>query len=197
MQNYIFGAGGHGKVVLDAMQTTHVDCAGFIDDKDISSWMSLPVSAASKVDFEKIFLHLAIGDSQIREAIARRLDNANFFSVSHSHASISKSAKVGLGSFIAANAIVASDAQVGIHCIVNHSAVVDHDCIVGDYTHIAPQVSLAGGVNIGRGVLVGAGSVVLPGVEIADYAVIGAGSVVTKNIAAAITVVGNPAKKIN
>lgn len=198
MQNYIYGAGGHGKVVLDAMQVAHVDCAGFVDDKDVSIWMGLSAYQLSALNLDdETYLHLAIGNCKTREAIAMSFTKARFFRVSHPSAIIAKTAQIGLGSFIAAQSIIGPDAQIGIHCIINHAAVVDHDCVVGDYTHVAPLSSLGGGAVIGKGVLIGAGAVVLPGITIADYAVVGAGAVVTKNVVAGMTVVGNPAKFID
>ena len=198
MQNYIYGAGGHGKVVLDAMQVARIDCTGFVDDKEISTWVGLKVYQPSALDLEaEIYLHLAVGNSKVREAMAIRYIKARFFSISHPAAIIAKTAQIGSGTFIAAQSIVAPDVQIGNHCIINHAAVVDHDCIVGDYAHIAPHSSLGGEVKIGKGVLIGAGAIVLPGIEIADYAVVGAGAVVTKNIAAGMTVIGNPAKSMS
>lgn len=197
VKNYIYGAGGHGKVVLDTMQTTHVDCVGFVDDKNISSWMGLNVFSVSDLKAEEESrLHIAIGNSRIREAIAKKVESIEFFRVSHPTATISKSAVIGVGTFLAANTIVASGAEIGSHCIINHAAVIDHDCFIGNYSHIAPQSSLGGGVRVGQGVLVGAGAIILPEVEIEDYAVIGAGAVVTKNVAAGFTVVGNPARRM-
>jgi sugar O-acyltransferase (sialic acid O-acetyltransferase NeuD family) len=198
MQNYIYGAGGHGKVVLDAMQVSGTICAGFVDDNDIALWAGVPVFQPSKLSLEeKVILHLAIGNSKTREAIAARLMRASYFSVTHRSAVIAKTAEIGLGTFCAALSIVAPDAKVGNHCIINHAAVVDHDCIIGDFTHIAPQSSLGGGVKVGKGVLIGAGAIVLPGINIADYAVVGAGAIVTKDVAAGLTVVGSPAKPVN
>lgn len=198
MQNYIYGAGGHGKVVLDAMQVAHADCAGFVDDKEISNWAGLRALKISDLLLDSsVFFHLAIGNCKVRETIVVQLNNAKYFSVIHPSAVIAKTAQIGLGVFSAAQSIIAPDAKIGSHCIINHAAVVDHDCFVGDYTHIAPQSSLGGGVKVGKGVLIGAGAVVLPGITIADYAVIGAGAVVTKNVASGTTVAGNPAKILN
>ena len=198
MKHYIYGAGGHGKVVLDAMQLAGIVCNGFVDDGGIAKWMGLDVLTLSSLDLnEQTHLHFAIGNGKVREAIVNKLAAVSFFSVLHPAASVAKTAEIGLGTLIAAQAVVAPDAQVGNHCIINHSAVVDHDCVVGDYSHIAPQSSLGGASKIGMGVLIGAGAVILPGIEIGDYAVIGAGAVVTKNVSAGMVVVGNPAKEMN
>ena len=195
MNQYIYGAGGHGKVVLDAMTLSSIRCKGFLDDKSILQWCGLPVSQFSEVMLESK-LHIAIGNCKIRQAIVEKLGDLNYFNVIHNMAVVSSSAKVGIGSFIAAGVIVAPDAKVGDHCLINHSAVVDHDCVVGNFSHIAPQVSLGGGVKIGRGVLIGSGAVVLPGVTVADYSIVGAGSVVIKDVKENSVVVGAPARDI-
>jgi sugar O-acyltransferase (sialic acid O-acetyltransferase NeuD family) len=198
MKHYIYGAGGHGKVVLDAMQVARMCCDGFIDDGVFTSWMGLHVQALSSIDLnEQLCLHLAIGNNKVREAIADKLGGTSFFSVLHPSVSIAQTAQIGLGTLVAAQAVVAPDTKVGVHCIINHSAVVDHDCTIGDFSHIAPQSSLGGASQVGKGVLIGAGSVVLPGITVGDYAVIGAGSVVTKNVGAGTIVVGSPARIIN
>ena len=198
MNRYIYGAGGHGKVVLDAMQLGLVDCSGFIDDRAVGINAGLQVYSTSDIVANSAaYIHLAIGNCKIRERLAQTLREFSFFSVVHPNAVVAKSSKLGEGTFLAALAIIAPDSSVGCHCIINHSAVVDHDCHVGDFVHIAPHVALGGGVKVGKGVLVGSGAIVLPGLEIGDYATIGAGSIVTKNITAGTTVAGNPARILN
>jgi sugar O-acyltransferase (sialic acid O-acetyltransferase NeuD family) len=199
MKRYIYGAGGHGKVVLDAMQLARLRCDGFIDDNDEgATWMGLTVQAFSDLSFnDEISLHLAIGNGKLRESIVNKLGIASFFSVFHPDASIAQTGLIGLGTLIAAQAVVAPSTQIGHHCIINHSSVVDHDCIVGDFSHIAPQSSLGGTSKIGKGVLVGAGAVIFPGIAVGDFAVVGAGAIVTKNVPAGAVVIGNPAKKVN
>lgn len=49
-------------------------------------------------------------------------------------------------------------------------------------------------IRIGQNVWIGGGAIILPGVTIGDNAIIGAGSVVTRDVAACITVFGNPAR---
>jgi sugar O-acyltransferase (sialic acid O-acetyltransferase NeuD family) len=197
MKNYIYGAGGHGKVVWDAMQKSKLKCEGFIDDQVLNQWVDLLVfTSAFLNDMKDIELHIAIGHCKTREAIAKKFLNSNFFSVYHPDAIISIRSKIEEGTFLAAGSIIGPDAKVGKHSIVNHHAVIDHDCSIGDFCHIAPHVSLGGGVKVGQGVLIGAGAIVLPGITIADYVVVGAGSIVTSDIASGVTVIGNPARVI-
>jgi sugar O-acyltransferase (sialic acid O-acetyltransferase NeuD family) len=198
VKHYIYGAGGHGKVVLDAMQLAGLVCDGFVDDKPINQWVGLPVfPPAILTQDTDISIHFAIGHCGIRQQLSEGLIGVQCLSVKHPSAVVSLSADIVIGSFLAAGSIVGPDAKVGRHCIINHQAVVDHDCVVGDFCHIAPHASLGGGVKIGRGVLIGAGAVILPGLSIGDYAVVGAGAVVTKSVESGLTVVGNPALVIS
>ena len=52
------------------------------------------------------------------------------------------------------------------------------------------------GVHVHRGASIGAGAVLLPGIEIGEYAMVGAGAVVTRSVPAHAEVVGNPARQI-
>ena len=197
MNKYIYGAGGHGKVVWDAMQKSKVECQGFIDDQILKQWINLPVFTSSLLnDIKDIELHIALGNCKIREEIAKKFQSLKFISIYHPDATISTRAKIEVGTFLAAGSIIGPDAKIGKHCIINHHAVVDHDCSIDDFCHIAPHVTLGGGVNVGQGVLIGSGAIVLPGIKISDYAIIGAGSVVTSDIASGVTVLGNPARAI-
>jgi maltose O-acetyltransferase len=83
---------------------------------------------------------------------------------------------------------------------------------IGDRTQIGPAVQIytadhprdaetrrAGlefgrAIRIGSDVWIGGGAILLPGITIGDGAVIGAGSVVTRDVAAGVTVTGNPAR---
>jgi sugar O-acyltransferase (sialic acid O-acetyltransferase NeuD family) len=197
MKSYIYGAGGHAKVVWDAMKKSNRLCEGFIDDICLGQWIDLPIFASSSLIKNKdIELHIAIGNCKIREEIAKKFQNLKFISIYHPDAMISSRAEIDVGTFLAAGSIIGPDAKVGKHAIINHHAVVDHDCSVGDFCHIAPHVSLSGEVKVGQGVLIGAGAIVLPGITIADYATIGAGSIVTSDVASGVTVLGNPARAI-
>ena len=50
-------------------------------------------------------------------------------------------------------------------------------------------------VTIGANVWIGGGAIILSGVTIGDDAIVGAGSIVTRDVAAGVTVFGNPARE--
>lgn len=198
---YIIGAGGHAKVVVDALLQCGVDPARIsITDArkelDGTTFLGLPVSTpAVSASMHGAWFHVAIGAAKIRHALHKELlaIAARPLTVLHPQAAVSPFAKLGEGVFVAAKAIVAPHAELGDGVIVNHGAVVDHDCQVAAFCHIAPNATLAGGVRIGASVLVGAGANLLPNIQVGDDAVIGAGAVVLNNIHAAQTYVGVPA----
>jgi maltose O-acetyltransferase len=50
-------------------------------------------------------------------------------------------------------------------------------------------------ITIGANVWIGGGAIILPGLTIGDDAIVGAGSIVTRDVAAGVTVFGNPARE--
>ena len=100
----------------------------------------------------------------------------------HPDAKVSDVSKVGLGSFVAQQAIVGANASIGENVIGNTRALIEHDCCIESHAHICPDVSLAGGVTVGEGSFVGLRSVVKDKVKIGRWARIGAGSVAVADV---------------
>lgn len=200
---HLIGAGGHGRVVLDALF-----CQGWGSDRIVvrddrlelagtrmlGCSVEVPVAVPTAVGW----VHVAIGEGGLRERFLQQsgLPIRNWLTVCHPRSVIAASSSVAEGSFVAALAVVGPCAVLGKGVIINHGAIVDHDCQVSDFSHIGPKAALGGGVSIGRRVLVGAGATILPGMQVGDDAVIGAGSVVLADVPAGQTFVGVPGKNI-
>ncbi|MDZ4070728.1 MAG: acetyltransferase [Sediminibacterium sp.] len=195
---YIYGVGGHSKVVANIADLNNQEIGGFLDDNPSNQGKYfLGKKVFGSIDSVKQdFLFLAIGDNKSRY----RLDNVNtgrnWKTLIHPSAIISKDVQIGDGTVIMAGAILQAGTKIGKHCIINTGACIDHDCIIDDFAHVAPNATLAGGISIGKGVLIGVGTSIIPSITIGEWSVVGAGSVVVNNQPSHCTIIGIPAKPI-
>lgn len=202
---FLIGAGGHCKVVIDALSRAGTPRARLrVRDESVAAtgrdMLGCTVGMFAAADEVRGHaFHLAIGAAQARQRLHAELVATGGvpLSIAHPLACVSPDARLGAGVFVAAFGVVAPAVQVGCSVIVNHGAIVDHDCWIGDFCHIAPNATLGGGVRVGQGAMVGAGAVVLPGLSIGEGAVIGGGAVVTRNVPAGGIWAGVPARQLN
>lgn len=200
----LFGAGGHAKVVLDALLRGGRDVAGLIDDDPAATGrlvLGLPVlgtRAALATEWAGAAIVPALGVNAARAALLDWLRDTSqpLASAVHPAAIVGAGVELGGGSFLAAGAVVNSDTQLGEGAIVNTCASVDHDCRIGRAVHIAPGARLCGGVTVGDETLIGTGAIIIPGISIGARAVIGAGSVVIRDVPDGARIAGNPARAI-
>jgi sugar O-acyltransferase (sialic acid O-acetyltransferase NeuD family) len=199
---YVYGSGGHGKVVADVLRAEACPLVGFVDDEYVRRTVfDLPVLGVGEwlettIRREEVGVALGIGDNWSRKRIADRCRKYGFQIVTavHPNAVVSATSKIGEGTVVMPLAMLNTDSLVGFGVIVNSGALIEHDCIVGDYAHVSPNVSLGGGVHIGPFCLLGLGAVVLPGITVGSGSVIGAGAVVVRDIPDAVIAVGVPAR---
>lgn len=205
----LWGASGHGKVVLDiARALRKFDPISFIDDacmesphefcgypvlRTVSYLQSLDGPQSSATQFL-----VSIGRNDVRAAcFLKCLDHGLRPAILiHPSAVISESARVNDGTVVMARVVINADASIGKNCIVNTAAVVEHDCRIADHVHLSPGVLLAGGVKVESRAHLGIGAVVLPGIEIGAGAIVGAGAVVIRPVPPGATVAGVPAKAL-
>lgn len=190
---YLYGASGHGKVIMDILKSQNKLVEGLFDDNpDLKELLGYPVFPTEKIQSPLI---ISIGSNAIRKKIAEK-HLLEYGMAVHSSAIVSDVASIGEGTVVMQGAIIQSCASVGKHCIVNTGASVDHDCVIENYVHISPHATLCGNVQIGEGTWIGAGTVVIQGVKIGKWCVVGAGSVVTKDIPDGVLAAGNRCKVI-
>lgn len=197
----IIGAGGHGKVVADVVQSLAIyEKIEFLDDncKANIGFSILGPVAHVKQYIHKFDVFVAIGNNKMRGDFLKSLIElgANIPTFVHPSAVVSKRASIGIGSIVMPGAVVNAGASLGKGCIVNTCASIDHDCLIEDYCHISVGAHLAGNVYLGEKVWVGIGALVNNNIGICSNTCIGAGAVVVKNIAEPAIYIGIPAKKM-
>lgn len=200
----IFGASGHGKVVLDILLEAGFDVLGFLDDdrqkigqeirglKVLGGWSYLRDKVAS------IRIALGIGNNIIREKIFKKAKDIGVEAVSavHPKAIVARDVKIGEGVVIMPGAVVNTGTIIEDGVVVNTGATVDHDCCLKRFCQIWPGAHLAGNVRVGEFSYVGTGGVVIQNITIGKNTMIGAGAVVISDVPDNVTVVGNPGKVI-
>jgi sugar O-acyltransferase (sialic acid O-acetyltransferase NeuD family) len=198
---YLYGAGGHSKVITDILQSLGVAVIGVFDDQPAGAKLTGVAIDDGIRDRTQSFpeldapLIISVGDNARRAELAGMI-TATYGQAIHGTAIISAKATIGEGTVILQGAIVQSAARVGKHVLVNTAASIDHDNVIGDYAHISPHATLCGHVEVGEGTHIGAGAIVIPSIKIGRWCKIGAGAVVIRDIPDFATAVGNPAKVI-
>ncbi|MCC5936777.1 MAG: acetyltransferase [Lunatimonas sp.] len=190
---YIYGASGHGRVIIDMIDSYEQIHGVFDDDPQKTELLGYPVLGSLPATF--VFtsdLFIAIGDNHSRKTINDRLvHRVKFANIIHESAIFSKRADLGVGCVVMEGAIVKVGCELKNQVIVNTGASIDHDCLIEDYVHIAPQATLCGGIHIGEGTLIGANAIILPGVKVGSWCSIGAGSIVHQDVPDHSTWIGN------
>ncbi len=191
----ILGAGGHARVVADALAAAGFSVAGVLTpDRPAGSrtvW-GAPVLGddghLARLDPAETRLANGIGstrDTGPRRAVFLRARDAGFDfpPIVHPRAVLAPDVVVGDGAQVMAGAVVQTGCVIGANVIVNTAATVDHDGRLGDHAHVAPGAVLSGGVTVGAGAHIGTGAVVIQNIRIGDAALVPAGAVVIGDVA--------------
>jgi sugar O-acyltransferase (sialic acid O-acetyltransferase NeuD family) len=205
----LVGAGGHARVLLDALALSGAKVIGLVDadaslkNRDV---MGFPILGDDEVlrrhapgTIELVNAIGSVGSMRLRKSVYDKLRGAGhvFATVFHPRATLSPHSLLGAGAQIMAGAVVQPGARLGEDTIVNTGATVDHDCVVGAHVHIAPGVTLSGNVSVGDETHIGAGATVIQGVRIGARCTVGAGAVVLDDVRDGVSVAGVPAREFS
>ena len=210
----VVGASGHARVLVHLLQTMGTPPAAAVDiDTELhgTDLYGVPVIGDDEAVLARqpseVVLVNAVGNApgsgqsglHVRRTVFEKFKGYGFgfIDVISGDASVSKRTTLGEGVQAVTRSIIHPGVNIGDNTILNTGASLDHDCWVGAHSHIAPWAVLCGGVTVGDDCHIGARAVVVPGIRIGDGAVVGAGAVVIADVAAATTVVGNPARVVN
>jgi UDP-perosamine 4-acetyltransferase len=201
----VWGAGGHGKVIVDALMAGgEWEVAGLLDEDEkkcgtevlgvkVFSLEGGVAAAAKHLDCGRVAI--AIGDNYMRFQKFQQVRSAELIAVNvvHPSAHISRFVKLGEGVTILAGATINPGTTIEDNVCVNTSASVDHDNRLERSCHIFPNATLTGGVHIREFAYVGSGAVIAPNLTVEKYSYVGAGAVVLTNVPEGTVVFGAPA----
>src|ERR1700730_3089374 len=202
----VWGAGGHGKVVVDALMASgEWKVAGGLDEdeKKLGSEVLGVKVILLNGDVAKVArgldcgrVAIAIGDNFVRFDKLQQARRAGLVAVSvvHPRAHVSRFVKMSEGVTILAGATINPGTTIEDNVCVNTSASVDHDNYLERSCHIFPNATVTGGVRIQEFAYVGTGAVIAPNLTVEKYSYVGAGAVVLANVGLGTIVFGAPAK---
>lgn len=208
----IVGAGGHAKVVADALVThpkngLDYTVVGYVDDDPAKAGQVLegrpvlgPVSELERLKDEKpdIALIVAIGDNETRRSVFEDLSarGFSFTNAVHRRAIVADTVKLGRGVLVTAGVVINTGTAIGDNVILNTGCTVDHDCEIGAHVHVAPGANVCGTVTIGAGTMIGVGACVIPNLTVGENVLVAAGAAVAKDLPSGARVGGVPAKEL-
>jgi UDP-perosamine 4-acetyltransferase len=190
----IIGAGGLGRVVLDAVRLLggRFDPAGFIDadtGRLGQQVLGLPILGGihmlDKLRRQEIAgAIVAIGDNRVRAAYADHVRQAGLepITVIHPAAAVSALASIGSNVYIGPMAVVGTEARVGDDVIISAGAIIEHECRIGRAAHIGPATAIAGRAEIGEGAVLGLGCRIGACMKVGRRVVVRAGAVVMEDL---------------
>lgn len=206
----VLGAGGHGRVVGDAvMSRPDMELGGFLDARVPPGQEPLPgipvlgrddllgQLAARGVTHAVVGVG-SVGDATIRARLYRSVLAAGLSAatVVHAAAVVARDVHLGAGTVALARVVVNTGTGIGINCILNTGCIVEHNCVVGDHVHIAPGAVLGGDCRIGDGSHIGIGATLIQGISVGRNTLVAAGAVVTRDLGDNMLAAGCPARVI-
>lgn len=188
----VLGAGGHAKVVIEALRAGGRVVAGVLAPRGGTAphpgapvlggddWLDSAAARGVEITVGVGANPSTAARKRLHELAASK--GASFCVVVAPGAWVSPTAELGPGAQVLTNAVVHAGAKVGAGAVVNTAAVVEHDAAVGDHAFLSPRVVICGAATVGELAFIGAGAVVLPGVRIGRRAVVPAGAVVRRDL---------------
>lgn len=159
----IIGAGGHSKVVIDALLSSKkYEIIGFLDDGNTSEVLGIKkIGSISEINkFENTKFHIAIGNNEIRRKISEIIPKEKLLTIIHRTAYIAKDTFIKEGCYVGANVVINPGAKIGKCSIINTGSIVEHDCILEEFTHLSYRVLVGSGSKVRKNVYVEMGIII-------------------------------------
>src|SRR3990167_2968395 len=136
---FIIGAGGHAKVLIDALHASNIPIKGVLEKnaelfgKKILNELIASEEILSEYSPEEVLLVNAVGSTnclQLRRDIFNHYKKSGyaFLSVIHPKAYVAEDVQYAEGCQIMAGCVIQPGCRMGMNVILNTQASIDHDC---------------------------------------------------------------------
>lgn len=205
----VFGAAGHGKVVMDIIEKAgKYRISGLIDENIPVGNKVLGYEVLGKEEDLPVIIKkesvsgiiVAVGDNVIRSKIVSRIEEncpgLPFINAIHPRAYIAKGVKIADGVVVMVDVYLSADSVIGRHCIASANSVFGHDSVMEEFSSFMTCVTVGGGARIGAYASLNIGSVVVNNATVGEHSIIAAGAVVVKDIPPFSLAMGLPARVV-
>ncbi|MBC7694889.1 MAG: acetyltransferase, partial [Burkholderiales bacterium] len=176
---YLYGAGGHAKVIIEIIKSYNIVISGMFDDnlyvRPLYGFnIKKGIKMSGKAAFPKLELPviISIGDNERRAEIAKLL-NVVYGIAIHPSAIISNKELIEEGAVVLQGAILQNDVSIGKHVLINTAARICNGARIGNYAHISPHGVVSENAVVGEGTHVGASAVIDSNVTVGKWCKIG------------------------
>jgi len=189
----ILGAGGHAKVVAEALRLSGAKILGFVTP-DLDSGKEFYGSTILGDDavifdylIEEVDLVNGVGalpGQTLRWELASKMREKgyHFKTVVHPKAVVASSVVLEEGVQVMAGVVIQPGTSIGRDSIINSGVIIDHDCVISENCHLAPGVVCSGAISIGGNTHIGTGASIIQGINVGGKSVIAAGTIIYKNV---------------
>ena len=201
----IIGAGGFGREVAVHIERINEaepqwNLLGYIDEE--ASETPEGYKIFGNLDHfltmdRSIYYFIAIANSQARERIAKRCEEAGFKAATliYPNVRFGPLVEVGEGSYLGRDCSFMNNVKIGKHCVIQSMTVIGHDTVVGDYTSFMTDGLIGGESVIGSHCYFVLRCTMINRVKTTDRCTFGACACVVKDAMEPGTYVGIPARK--
>ena len=171
---YIVGAGGHGKVISQALVASKRTITAFLDednDKQGKTLMNIPILdlkatlLTRKPTNTELANGIGLGSKRKQQFNNLKRRRFKFISLSHPSSIIANDVMMEPGVQIMAGAVLQPGTMIGPNVVLNTGCRVDHDCNIEAHSFIAPGVVICGNVKIGVSTHIGAGATIIENIK--------------------------------
>ena len=193
---FVYGAGGHSKVVISLLRLQNWEIVGLVDDQVPAGTLVSGVKVLGGADVlsdlrsqgvSNVVNSIGgIGNYKVRWNVFERLRGLDFSfpTLVHPAAFVEDTAVLSDGVQILAQTYVSSECSIGFGSLINSGVVISHDTQVGMCVNMSPGALIAGAVKVDDFAQIGMGATVNIGVRIGSEARIGNSAVVKVDVPA-------------